>query len=167
MRDDARAVSADAVIARVLVVVRERVEAGEALESARPAGYQVVPAVVGDGDPGVAEAVGGGGVRAAVADGHGKRRLGASGERDRRLEHAPVWRAAAGSGRHHVHVDADRVGVCALVSDDDAAAIGHDFAGQEAHVFRHAADAGEPGVMASWAWRRRRRGCCGQPTWGR
>src|SRR5206468_1313110 len=38
LRDDLRAVAAEAVVGRVLVVVRQRVEAGEALESARPAG---------------------------------------------------------------------------------------------------------------------------------
>src|SRR5438034_9884011 len=83
LRDDAGAVAADAVVGRVLVVVREGVEAGEALKSAGPAGREVVPTMVGDGDPGVAEAVGGGGIRAAIADGPGKRCLGPSGQRDR------------------------------------------------------------------------------------
>jgi len=105
--------------------------------------------VVGDGDPGVAETVRGGGIEAVIADEQRNCGLCPGGERNRRLKDTPVRCAAAGGGRHDIDVDADCIRVCALIGDNDAAAVSGSYAGREADALRHTADARKPSVVAS------------------
>src|SRR5206468_1413693 len=93
LRDDARSVARRAVVCRVLIVVGEGVEAGDALQAADRAGRCVVGAVVGDGDPGEALAVHRRRVRAAVANRDRKCALQAGGPHQRCCV-APVRGAA-------------------------------------------------------------------------